>query len=94
MSPFSDTRLAGPLAVPCKNCGRVACSLELPKLDERSAMFLRPILRLALNRAGIQVAELPDNPLEGIPPAAVSEILAVTCASCASSPRLLAIAAG
>lgn len=78
--------MARRLSIPCRKCSALACSLELPNLEGPAALMLAPILRIAAAKIGVDLsASKSGNPLESIPPEALSEILAVSCAACASA---------
>lgn len=68
--------------IPCQNCKEPACELELPVLDGVAAQLFRPMLRLLAAKQGFAVDPQSENPLAGLEPAAIGELLAVRCVSC------------
>jgi len=68
--------------IPCQICKQPACELELPVLDGVAAQLFRPMLRLLAAKQGFQLDAACDNPLEGLEPAAIGELLAVRCVDC------------
>lgn len=68
--------------VPCQICKAPACELELPVLDGVAAQLFRPMLRFIAAKQGFELDSASDNPLEGLEPAAIGELLAVRCVDC------------
>lgn len=68
--------------IPCQICKAPACELELPVLDGMAAQLFRPMLRLMAAKSGFELAPNSENPLEGLEPAAIGELLAVRCVAC------------
>jgi len=68
--------------IPCQNCKSPACELELPVLDGAAAQLFRPMLRLLAAKQGFALDPSTENPLEGLEPAAIGELLAVRCVDC------------
>jgi hypothetical protein len=68
--------------IPCRSCGGPACELELPVLDGVAAQLFRPMLRLLAAKQGFPLDQSCENPLEGLSPEAIAELLAVVCVDC------------